>query len=471
MPVRPSSPFRKLQSVRARTAAASLMVAGSLALTLLPAAHASTPVTRGYRADTPYTSAGVTEPTGEKPESKLWYNDGFWWASMFDPTNPETASFDSGYYVAKLNPVTQNWDMETNRTSLDSRNSSKADTLWDGTKLYVASHIKDGDAFPSSTGPGNEKRFYRYSYNASTDKYTIDSGFSTPTASAPGGAIIAENSSETLTLAKETTAGGKLWVTWTEADMVDGDLDPTTPPTAGPVRVKVAYSTTGGTTWTPMNLPVTAGTADNLTLDDISTIVAFNNRIGVMWSNQTTKKTYFAVHADASDPTLNWGSGFAVYDAASGDATDDHLNIKLQTDASGRLFAVTKTGFSAEGRDDIVLLACTNGTCGSAGNWSRYTGVHGSGRDRRRAHPSDPADRQYRQRGEGAYLHQPADHGRWCLDLQEVGRDLWPQQHDARGCAVGAVHPERHGHQHQQPDHDQADRQQHHRLGCAGQRR
>ena len=96
MPVRPSSPFRKLQSVRARTAAASLMVAGSLALTLLPAAHASTPVTHGYR-DHKYTQPGVTEPTGEKPESKLWYNDGFWWASMFYPTVSSGENFAVGF--------------------------------------------------------------------------------------------------------------------------------------------------------------------------------------------------------------------------------------------------------------------------------------------------------------------------------------------------------------------------------------
>ncbi|KPV48726.1 hypothetical protein SE17_36530, partial [Kouleothrix aurantiaca] len=27
----------------------------------------------------------VLAPTGEKPQSKLWYNDGRWWADMFSP--------------------------------------------------------------------------------------------------------------------------------------------------------------------------------------------------------------------------------------------------------------------------------------------------------------------------------------------------------------------------------------------------
>src|SRR5688572_600542 len=104
MPVRPSSPFRKLQSVRARTAAASLMVAGSLALTLLPAAYASTPVTVGYR-DFDF-GTNVREPTAEKPESKVWYHDGTWWASMFDKNNPSGPD-EPGYYIYKLNTATQ----------------------------------------------------------------------------------------------------------------------------------------------------------------------------------------------------------------------------------------------------------------------------------------------------------------------------------------------------------------------------
>ena len=35
--------------------------------------------------------------TGSKPESKLWYNDGIWWASMWS-TSP------AGYFIYRLNP-------------------------------------------------------------------------------------------------------------------------------------------------------------------------------------------------------------------------------------------------------------------------------------------------------------------------------------------------------------------------------
>jgi hypothetical protein len=31
----------------------------------------------------------VDNPTGEKPQSKLWFNDGIWWASLFDRSTEE----------------------------------------------------------------------------------------------------------------------------------------------------------------------------------------------------------------------------------------------------------------------------------------------------------------------------------------------------------------------------------------------
>ena len=38
----------------------------------------STPITAGYRTIS-FSNNIVGEPTGEKPESKIWWNDGAWW--------------------------------------------------------------------------------------------------------------------------------------------------------------------------------------------------------------------------------------------------------------------------------------------------------------------------------------------------------------------------------------------------------
>jgi len=174
------------------------------------------------------TGAGAS-PTGSKPESKLWFNDGSWWASFWDTGT-------SDYYIWKLDRTTETWSRTGTR--LDDRNSTRADILWDGSKLYVASHN-----FSESDGSG-ESRLYRYSYNASTDVYTLDAGFP---------ATINTVRSETLVIAKDST--GKLWATWEQGG-----------------RIWVNRTTSGDAAWgTPFMMPA-ASPVDG---DDVSTILAF----------------------------------------------------------------------------------------------------------------------------------------------------------------------------------------------------
>ena len=108
-----------------------------------------------------YSGAGA-EPTGEKPESKTWFADGVWWGSLWD-----TAS--ARYEIFRLNAA-GTWT--STNVALDTRANSRADTLWDGTRLYVASHV-----FSESPSSGFPSHLYRFSYNASTDTYALDGGF------------------------------------------------------------------------------------------------------------------------------------------------------------------------------------------------------------------------------------------------------------------------------------------------------
>ena len=73
----------------------------------------------GYR-DFSYDAASVVAPTGEKPQSKLWFNDGTWWASMFNRTVGE-------YHIYRYDRASHTWS--DTGTLIDERNSSKADTL------------------------------------------------------------------------------------------------------------------------------------------------------------------------------------------------------------------------------------------------------------------------------------------------------------------------------------------------------
>ena len=133
--------------------------------------------------------------SGSKPESKLWWNDGFWWGSLWDT---DTSTF----HIHRLDLVTQQW-IDTG-VALDNRTGTRADVLWDGTKLYVASH-----RYSSTSTAGYPARLYRFSYNAGTKTYTLDSGYP---------ATIHDYRVETTVIDKDST--GRLWATWTRGGQV-----------------------------------------------------------------------------------------------------------------------------------------------------------------------------------------------------------------------------------------------------------
>jgi PKD repeat protein len=279
----------------------------------------------GYQGGS--TSGAGTAATGEKPESKLWWNDGSWWASMFDATSQT-------HHIFRLDRSNQTW-VDTG-TLIDNRPKSRSDTLWDGAHLYVASHV-----FASSSGtaaPGNPARLYRFSYHPATKTYSLDAGFPVQ---------ITNYSSETLTIDKDSA--GVLWATWTQRSNV------------------YVNSTTGGdAVWgTPFVLPTTGATG--LNADDISAVAAFRGtRIGVMWSNQVTQAVYFAVHVDGAARDI-WTVRSA---ALSPRIADDHINLKeLQGDPSGRIFAVIKTDLSSAPSDPQILLLARDP---ATGDWSAH---------------------------------------------------------------------------------------------------
>jgi PKD repeat protein len=275
-----------------------------------------------------FADPGGNEITGSKPESKLWYNDGFWWASM---------SSGAEFHIYKLNPATDQWTATP--TVLDNRPATRADTLWDGTHLYVASQRWEDDGGGTGSGANNEARLYRFIYNATTDTYTPDG---VPVVMRAG------IRSETLVIAKDST--GTLWATWT--------LE-----TGGTNRVYTNH-TIGGvdTVWSaPAVLPV--GAEASTDEDDISSIIAFTvagqHRVGVFWSNQADNKDYFAWHVDgASDATWTEETALA---AVSGDPApaDDHMNLK--TDSSGTVYAVVKTSNVGGGQPQEELLVRSPG--------------------------------------------------------------------------------------------------------------
>ncbi len=312
-----------LECARSNFFARAGLLAATVALLLAaPAAAqecASTPIVTGYR-DHNYGSSPYSEITASKPESKLWWNDGYWWGCLWSNAAAQ-------YRIHRFDRVNQCW--RDVGPEIDNRSKSLADALWDGQYLYVTSHLV------SSSGP---TRLYRYSYNSASRSYSLNSGFPVD---------INNENTEALTLAKDSS--GQLWAAWTAGN-----------------KVKINRSVGDDYTWgSAFVLPVQG---NDLASDDICALVAFGgNKIGVMWSNQVDRKTYFATHLDSKADTDWEPREEALADATLGAVADDHINLKVMPDEGGNVYAVTKTSLSSSSSPLIFLLKRDVNA-----NWSRY---------------------------------------------------------------------------------------------------
>lgn len=283
----------------------------------------------GYK-DFAYGS-GTSAPTGQKPQSKLWYNDGLWWGVLYN-------KFSGHFEIYRFDWAGNSWS--STGTMVDDRRRSSADALWDGSHLYTVS------AIPPGISEDPTIRVMRFSYNPTTRVYSLDTGFPV---------VLARTSIETVVMDKDTT--GMVWVTYTDTN------------NSGGRQVLITHTTTNDLTWVQPYVLQSVGAA-NLTSDDISTLVAYNGNIGVMWSNQNDDSVYFATHKDGA-PDNQWVQNPALQGPSY---ADDHLNIKsLQADASGQVFAAVKTSLndvlSSTSQQPLILLL----TLGQNGSWTRRT--------------------------------------------------------------------------------------------------
>jgi PKD repeat protein len=317
-----------LGATRARNRFATLLVALLTALLSLQTVTAldaqaadATPV---QYTDQSFPAASNVSPTEDKPQSKLWYNDGSWWALM--------RSASAGITIHRLQ---SNHTWLNTGTVIDSRAASTGDALWDGTNLYVASRASSGSVLA-----------VKLSYSSSTKKYSVVFSKS-----------VGSGSIESVTIAKDSL--NRLWVTFTKPDTSNSAVD----------RVWVAHSTTNDTTWAaPFLVPVSDNTIKN---DDISAVAAFGGKVGVLYSDQLDHKVYFAVHPDSSADNAGWTLEVALSGTRY---ADDHLNVKsLLDDDQGRVYAAVKTSRgdgSGDAQTDPSIAVLSRA---SDGNWTPST--------------------------------------------------------------------------------------------------
>src|SRR5262245_8359281 len=244
-----------------------------------------------------------TPGVGDKPESKLWHQNGSWWCCINNATRLS---------IYKLSGTTWTKKMDVQQTPVvPFDKGGTCDVLWDGTNLFIA------------TWGTPIVKIYKLSYSAATDNFTVMTGFPV--------SVGVNFGSETVVLAKDST--GRLWFTYEAMN-----------------QIWVDYSISADhRTWSPA-LSIGTGVA----ADDISTVVAFGgNKIGVIWSDQTAWRTVMRVHRDTDAPNT-WQSSEVIRSGYG--TTDDHLNVVADT--SGRLFLVVKDYFD-------TIWVCRRETAGT----------------------------------------------------------------------------------------------------------
>jgi hypothetical protein len=282
-------------------------------------------------------------PTTSKPESKLWFHDGHWWASMFAKSG--TAG---DYDIFRLDGDT--WT--DTGVVIDPRDSTRQDVLSDGNTLYVASH-KFQLTPTFSAAAGNEMRLYRFTYDGGTHTYSADD--LDPAPSTPNFTVIDSQRSEALVMDKDST--GQLWATWVQQDS-GGTYHVYVNHTTGACGASCSWASAsilpGSTALAPVNGDI-----------DISSIIAFGgNKIGVAWSDQVASQLKFAYRNDP-DTDSTWQS---VETAVGGPKqVDDHINMKAD---GSTIFIAAKTKFISKTllHPQTRLLVRDSG-----GNWTAHT--------------------------------------------------------------------------------------------------
>ena len=242
----------------------------------------------------------VSQGTGEKPQSKVWEHADQWWTVM--PT-------DDGGWVWRLGG--RKWKLAL---KLSHCREVTADVRSVGDLTHVL--LLNGDS----------SQLASIEYDGA--------GQYVPWTMRPQLVNVSLTGSETATIDVDST--GRLWLA---AD--NGN------------QVQVRYSDGLYASW---SAPITV--ASGIGSDDISVITALpNGTVGVLWSDQNTKRFGFRYHVDGSAPN-EWSAdelpAAAAAQNAGGGMADDHLNVAVASD--GAIYAAVKTSYDSGGQTKIGLI-------------------------------------------------------------------------------------------------------------------
>src|SRR5947209_8316532 len=109
--------YRGAMRIRRGRSGALAALAAALAMTATASAG---PADIGFRG--PPTGVSPQELTSSKPQSKLWFNGGGWWGSLYDPDSKH-------FHIFHLDRARETWT--DTGVQADPRPKTRADTMWD----------------------------------------------------------------------------------------------------------------------------------------------------------------------------------------------------------------------------------------------------------------------------------------------------------------------------------------------------
>jgi hypothetical protein len=244
-----------------------------------------------------------TFATREKQQAKIFSHAGKHWAILANSTGTHLWQLEGTTWKHALNLVTKN---------------SLADYVIHGNVVHILLYSGPSSQFLSIEYDNSMKRFKPWSGNRSTVTVNLEQGI------------------EVASI--DMDKRGRLWIASTGDN---GDIN-------------VRWSDAPYTGW---SAPITI--AQGVHADDICAVISLpkTNQIGVMWSNQNTKRWGFKTHT-IGDETTQWSkdevpASQSALSRGSGMA-DDHINMKVAAD--GTLYAAIKTGYDKIGYPLIALL-------------------------------------------------------------------------------------------------------------------
>ena len=269
---------------------------------------------------TPLQDLEIIANTGVKPQSKVWFHDDTWWAVL-----PNM----NGTKLWKL--VDTTW---LNVLHLSDSTNTRADIRAIGNVTQILLY------------QGINTQLVTVEYDKKNKRYQLWSKRPYPVN------IQLEKKGETATV--DIDSSGRMWLASDDE-----------------TEIHVRWSDSPYIEWSE---PITLATG--ISIDDICAITTFpDGSIGVLWSNQITKRFGFRIHNHDTDPDIwsadeipasssavPWGKGMA----------DDHLNIAVASD--GTLYAAVKTSYDT-GNYPLMALLVRRPT----GKWDKLYNVDDEG--------------------------------------------------------------------------------------------